>query len=102
MESIHIHIAGRAYPLTVPSEEVAAVKAAAERVNQDLAQFQEQYGVDDPVDLLAMSALQWATKALHASSLAEAPQAEKVETLTEEEEQQAIDLLRRLKAAVEP
>lgn len=98
MESIEIQIAGRTYPLTVPADEVAAVRDAAAQLNDNLMRFREQYGVDDPVDLLAMSALQWATKALHIEAQASAPQ---VDVLSDDESRRVEDLLRRMKAAVE-
>lgn len=99
MESIEIQIAGRTYPLTVPADEVAAVQEAATQLNDNLKRFQAQYGVDDPVDLLAMSALQWATKALHIEAQASD---EKADVLSEDETRRVEDLLQRLKAAVGP
>lgn len=98
MESIEIQIAGRTYPLTVPADEVAAVQDAAAQLNDNLKRFRAQYGVDDPVDLLAMSALQWATKALHMEAQASEQTAE---VLSEDETRRVADLLERLKAAVE-
>lgn len=99
MESIEIQIAGRTYPLTVPANEVAAVQEAATQLNDNLKRFQAQYGVDDPVDLLAMSALQWATKALHMEAQVSD---EKADVLSEDETRRVEDLLQRLKAAVGP
>lgn len=98
MESIEIQIAGRTYPLTVPADEVAAVRGAAAQLNDNMRRFQAQYGVDDPVDLLAMSALQWTTKALHIEAQASAPQAD---VLSDDDARRVEDLLQRLKAAVE-
>jgi len=98
MESIQIHIANRSYPLNVPAEEVEAVQAAAAMVNKNLKHFQEQYGVDDPVDLLAMTALQMATKAV--------PKAQKEATeeqaLSLQEQQKLVNLLQRMKESMVP
>jgi cell division protein ZapA (FtsZ GTPase activity inhibitor) len=98
MESIEIQIAGRTYPLTVPADEVAAVRGAAAQLNDNMRRFQEQYGVDDPVDLLAMSALQWTTKALYIEAQASVPEAD---VLSDDDARRVEDLLQRLKAAVE-
>jgi cell division protein ZapA (FtsZ GTPase activity inhibitor) len=98
MESIEIQIAGRTYPLTVPADEVAAVRGAAAQLNDNMRRFQEQYGVDDPVDLLAMSALQWTTKALYIEAQASVPDAD---VLSDDDARRVEDLLQRLKAAVE-
>ncbi len=57
MESIQINIAGREYPLEAPRHEVANLKRAAAKINAQYATFQEQFQVDDPVDLLALTAL---------------------------------------------
>ncbi|MGB1076431.1 MAG: cell division protein ZapA [Flavobacteriales bacterium] len=98
MESIQIQIANRSYPLNVPTDEVEAVQAAAAMVNQNLKHFQEQYGVDDPVDLLAMTALQMATKA--------APKAENQATeeqvLSPQDEEKLVNLLQRMKESMVP
>ena len=68
METIHIEIAGRTYPLTVASEEAALLKRAGEMVAQQMESFRSQYGVEDRVDLLAMTALQFASVVATSSS----------------------------------
>jgi cell division protein ZapA len=91
MESLQITIGNRTYPLTVPAEEAEAVRSAARQVNEHLKRFKEQYGVDDPIDLLAMSALQWATQAMGAEKPAPAE-------LSEAESERIADLLKRMQA----
>ena len=63
METIHIEIAGRNYPLSIPSAEKAQVNTAAKIVNAQVEKFRKQFEIEDPVDLLAMTALQLASKA---------------------------------------
>ncbi|NNE55667.1 MAG: cell division protein ZapA [Flavobacteriales bacterium] len=60
--SIKVKIAGRAYPLTIKREEEEAIRKAAKEVDKIIATFQENYAVSDKQDLLAMTALQLATK----------------------------------------
>ena len=62
METIHIDIAGRNYPLSIPQSERAQVNAAADRVNEQVEKFRKQFEVEDRIDLLAMTALQLASK----------------------------------------
>jgi len=60
--SIKVVIAGRNYPLTVNEEEAEKVKTAAATINNSIKRLQESYAVKDMQDLLAMTALQLATK----------------------------------------
>lgn len=55
-------IAGRTYPLTVSEGEDKLVQEAADRINNMLQKFRENYAVKDVQDLLAMTALQLASK----------------------------------------
>jgi cell division protein ZapA (FtsZ GTPase activity inhibitor) len=71
MESIRINIAGREYPLNAPSHEVANLKQAAAKINAQYEAFQEQFQVDDPVDLLALTALHLSDSSSPASSKAD-------------------------------
>jgi cell division protein ZapA len=63
METIHIDIAGRNYSLSVPSSEKIQVSAAATIVNDQVEKFRKQFEIEDPIDLLAMTSLQLASKA---------------------------------------
>ncbi len=60
--SIKVTIAGRIYPITVKADEEEKVRDAARRVDENLKLLQSSYAVKDKQDLLAMTALQMATK----------------------------------------
>lgn len=62
METIHIDIAGRNYPLSIPLSEKTLVNAAAAIVNEQVEKFRKQFEIEDSIDLLAMTALQLASK----------------------------------------
>ena len=70
-ESIKVVVAGRTYPLTVTEAEKSRVLQAAEEINRSIKLLQENYAVKDMQDLLAMTALQLASKA--PSSVASQP-----------------------------
>ncbi|QMU64977.1 MAG: cell division protein ZapA [Flavobacteriaceae bacterium] len=60
---INIVIAGRTYPLTVNSiQEEEGMRKAAAAINQLIATYEENYAVSDKQDVLAMCALQFASK----------------------------------------
>jgi cell division protein ZapA (FtsZ GTPase activity inhibitor) len=61
--SLKIVVAGRTYPLTVNEGEDAKILKAADDINRAIKMLQENYAVKDMQDLLAMTALQLATKA---------------------------------------
>jgi cell division protein ZapA len=63
-KSVKITIAGRTYPLTVDSKEEHSVMDAAKRINERVAQLEKTYLVKDKQDLLAMTALQFASQYL--------------------------------------
>lgn len=60
--SLKVVVAGRTYPLTVNQGEEAKVTKAAEDINRAIKMLQDNYAVKDMQDLLAMTALQLATK----------------------------------------
>jgi cell division protein ZapA len=60
--SIKVVVAGRTYPLTVAETEVEKVQRAADDINKAIKLLQDNYAVKDMQDLLAMTALQLATK----------------------------------------
>jgi cell division protein ZapA len=64
--SLKVVVAGRTYPLTVNSGEEAKVTKAAEDINKAIKMLQDNYAVKDMQDLLAMTALQLATKSTNA------------------------------------
>jgi len=63
-KSVRITIAGRTYPLTVDAKEEQSVIDAAKRINDRVAQLETTYLVKDKQDLLAMTALQFASQYL--------------------------------------
>lgn len=63
--SIKVIIANRPYPLTVSSEEEEElIRKAAKRINEMVKDYESKYAVKDKQDLLAMCALDYATKAI--------------------------------------
>lgn len=62
METVRLNIAGREYPLRAPASEVENLRRAAETINEQFDAFKAQFNVEDPVDLLAMTALHLATE----------------------------------------
>jgi len=60
--SLKVVVAGRTYPLTVNQGEESKVTKAAEDINRSIKMLQDNYAVKDMQDLLAMTALQLATK----------------------------------------
>jgi cell division protein ZapA len=60
--SIKVVVAGRTYPLTINEGEEAKVVKAAEDINKAIKTLQDNYAVKDMQDLLAMTALQLASK----------------------------------------
>ncbi|MBV42430.1 MAG: hypothetical protein CL834_05305 [Crocinitomicaceae bacterium] len=71
METVKVHIAGRDYPLQAPAAQVERIKQAAEQVNKQFEAFKGQFAVEDAVDLLAMTALHFASEdAVHKRELA--------------------------------
>ena len=60
--SIKVVLAGRNYPLTINEDEEEKVRGAVEMINTGIKKLQENYAVKDMQDLLAMTALQLATR----------------------------------------
>ena len=61
---VNVVIAGRTYPLSVNStDEEEGLRKAAKNINELIAKFEQNYAVADKQDVLAMSALQFASKA---------------------------------------
>lgn len=61
-KSIKVVVAGRTYPLSVNESEEQKVMKAAEDINRAIKLLQDNYAVRDMQDLLAMTALQMASK----------------------------------------
>jgi cell division protein ZapA (FtsZ GTPase activity inhibitor) len=60
--SFKVVVAGRTYPLTINEGEEEKISKAADDINQAIKLLQDNYAVKDMQDLLAMTALQLATK----------------------------------------
>jgi len=60
--SFKVVVAGRTYPLTINEGEEGKIQKAADDINQAIKLLQDNYAVKDMQDLLAMTALQLATK----------------------------------------
>lgn len=59
---IKISIADRVYPLTIDPRQEEGLRKAAKSIEILLKQFEQSYAVRDKQDVLAMCALQFATK----------------------------------------
>lgn len=60
-KSIKITIGGRVYPLTITEKEEQTVLNSAKKIEENINKLQSQYGIKDAQDLLAMTALEFAT-----------------------------------------
>ncbi|MFK7757199.1 MAG: cell division protein ZapA [Flavobacteriales bacterium] len=61
--SIHVTIATRKYPLTVAKKDQELVLKVASDIDNAVKALQSSYAIQDRQDLMAMAALQVATKA---------------------------------------
>jgi len=59
---IKISIADRVYPMTVSSSQEESLRLAAQKIDKAIKHFEDNYAVRDKQDVLAMSALQFASK----------------------------------------
>ncbi|MEQ9262720.1 MAG: cell division protein ZapA [Owenweeksia sp.] len=59
---IKVSLADRVYPLTIRREEEEQIRAAAKTIDGILKKYEEGYAVRDKQDLLAMCALQLASR----------------------------------------
>ncbi len=59
---IKVSIADRVYPLTIRRDEEEQIRAAAKTIDGILKKYEEGYAVRDKQDLLAMCALQLASR----------------------------------------
>lgn len=60
--SLKVVVAGRTYPLSVDESEEQRVLKSANDINKAIKLLQDNYAVKDMQDLLAMTALQLASK----------------------------------------
>jgi cell division protein ZapA len=59
---IKLSIADRVYPLTIDPTQEEGLRKAASNINQLAKKFEQNYAVRDKQDVLAMCALQFASK----------------------------------------
>lgn len=59
---IKLSIADRVYPLTIDPDQEEGLRKAAKTIEQLAKKFEENYAVRDKQDVLAMCALQFASK----------------------------------------
>ena len=69
--SIKVSVGGRSYPLTVAQKDEALITEIAQKLNSTITALQSNYSVKDKQDLIAMAALQVATKASLAANKAD-------------------------------
>lgn len=63
-QRVNVVIAGRTYPLSVNNaQEEEGMRKAAKNINDLIIKFEQNYAVADKQDVLAMCALQFASKA---------------------------------------
>lgn len=82
--ALKIIVAGRTYPLTVNSSEQQKVLKAADDINRAIKLLQQSYAVKDMQDLLAMTALQLATKSATSSDSSNIQEITKIESSLEQ------------------
>lgn len=63
-KSIKIKVGNRVYPLSVEENEEDRVQQAAQKVNENIQHLRENYAVNDWIDLLAMTAFEFANQSL--------------------------------------
>jgi cell division protein ZapA (FtsZ GTPase activity inhibitor) len=80
---VTIHLAGRPYRLLVKREEEEEIRKAAKIVDDQIDYYANTYSYNDKQDLLAMTALHFATNAMNAEQESEFIQNELHGTLTE-------------------
>ena len=66
--SIKVTIANRHYPLRISRSEEEAIRKSARLINERIKEYEQNYSVTDPQDLLAMCALQFANEATSAKN----------------------------------
>lgn len=59
---IKLSIANRVYPLTIPPSQEEGLRKAAQEIDEMIKQFEQSYSVRDKQDVLAMCALQFASR----------------------------------------
>jgi len=97
METVRLNIAGREYPLRAPASEVENLRRAAAAINDQFDAFKAQFNVEDPVDLLAMTALHLATEGQAKTPVTTAP----TDSLPEETRERMAEISNHLERLLE-
>jgi cell division protein ZapA len=63
--SIKIKIGNREYPMKVKAEDEAVLRQAGKKINEKIKFYQDQFGIDDYQDLLAMTTIDTFVEKLH-------------------------------------
>ena len=64
--TITLNKGGRPWLLNIEREEEEEIRKAAQLINSKIAKYREKYATADPVDFLAVTALQFTVKMLEA------------------------------------
>ena len=81
---INVVIAGRTYPLSVNNtQEEEGMRKAANAINKLISMYEQNYAVSDKQDVLAMCALQFASKMEIASIEKDSTSTETIEKIKE-------------------
>lgn len=90
---IKISIADRVYPLTIKREEEENIRKAAKSIEGILRKYEDGYAVRDKQDLLAMCALQLASRLekIQSNNLVDGSKVGSKLSVLEEKLKQAID-----------
>lgn len=62
-KNIKIKIGDRVYPLTISEGEEIGINSSVKRIEENILKLKKQYKINDSQDLLAMTCLEFATKA---------------------------------------
>ena len=62
-KNIKIKIGDRVYPLTISESEENGVNTSVKKIEENILKLKMQYKINDSQDLLAMTCLEFATKA---------------------------------------
>jgi len=54
--AVNVKICGRVYPMRVQPSDEARIRNAGKHINEQIENYQKQFGIDDKQDLLAMVA----------------------------------------------
>lgn len=86
-KSIKVTIGNRVYPLTISSSEEDSILKSVKMVNDNMRELEQNYSVRDKQDLLAMTALFYASQASKDESSTESSEDELNQKLKQFSEQ---------------